>query len=242
MTSLEVKSVSKSYNNRVACRDINLRFDQGKITGIFGANGAGKSTSFHMISGLIRPDSGSIFLGSDDISHLALYQRASFGLGFLPQDESVFRGLTVEQNLQCMLQLCHLTKAERQQRLEYLINAFSLSKVRFTLGHLLSGGERRRTEIARAMANKPKFLLLDEPFSGVDPISIQEIKTLLKTIQKNDGVGVVITDHNVVATLPMCDYAFIMHLGKVIAEGPPQEIANNSLARKHYLGDSLDAN
>ena len=241
MTMLELKSVSKSYRNRKACDQISLRFAQGKTVGIFGANGAGKSTCFHMITGLIKPDSGKITISDQDISYLPLHQRASFGLSFLPQDKSIFQGMTVEQNLMSILELSGKNRSECRKRLEVLIDQFSLSKVRFTLGNLLSGGERRRTEIARAMANKPKFLLLDEPFSGVDPISIQEIKTLLKTVQSVEGIGVVITDHNVVATLPLCDYAYIVHLGKVIAEGSPEEIAANPLAREYYLGDTLSS-
>ena len=239
--TLEIKSVCKSYQKYLACNNINLSFPQGKVVGLFGANGAGKSTSFHLITGLIQPDSGGIYIDGTDITHQPLHKRASFGISFLPQDKSVFQGMTVEQNIMSVLQLTRSSRQEKTQRLDALIDHFSLHKVRHTQGNLLSGGERRRTEIARAMANQPKFLLLDEPFSGVDPISIQEIKSLIRMLQTEHQVGIVITDHNVAATLPICDYAYIMHLGEVLAQGTPQEIAQNTLAKQHYLGDVLES-
>lgn len=236
---LEIKQVNKFYKQYQACCDITMRFPEGEIVGLFGANGAGKSTCFHIITGLIKPDSGSITLGNTDITTHPIYKRAEIGLSFLPQDKSIFLGLTVEQNIMSVLELSKKNKDEKKSRLETLIDQFNLSKVRHTLGSLLSGGERRRTEIARTMANNPKFILLDEPFSGVDPISIQEIKNLLHEIQKRDKVGILISDHNVSATLPICHYSYIMHLGKILAEGTPQEITKNVKAQKYYLGDSL---
>ncbi len=236
---LEIKQVNKFYKQYQACCDITMHFAEDKIVGLFGANGAGKSTCFHIMTGLITPDSGKILLGNTDITSYPIYKRAEIGLSFLPQDRSIFLGLTVEQNIMSVLELSKKSNDEKRNRLETLIDEFSLSKVRHTLGSLLSGGERRRTEIARTMANNPRFILLDEPFSGVDPISIQEIKNLLHTIQKKDKVGILISDHNVGATLPICDYAYIMHLGKILAEGTPHEISKNDKAQKYYLGDSL---
>lgn len=237
---LQVKSISKTYNNYQACKNINLTFKQGEIVGLFGANGAGKSTCFHLITGLIKPDSGHIHIDKTDITNKPLHQRAAHGLSFLPQDKSIFQGMTVEQNIYSILELSKKKSSEKKQRLEELIDYFSLSKVRHTQGSLLSGGERRKTEIARAMSNNPKFILLDEPFSGVDPISIQEIKELLKRIQENAKVGIIITDHNVSATLPICDFAYIMHMGEVLTKGTPSEIIECPLTKKHYLGNSLN--
>lgn len=237
---LEVKSISKSYQRYQACKQIDLSFRQGQIVGLFGANGAGKSTCFHIITGLIKPDHGSIFINDHDITHKPLHQRATHGISYLPQDSSIFQSLTVEQNILSVLELSNLSPKERKKRLESLIDKFSLSKVRHTQGSLLSGGERRRTEVARAMANHPQFLLLDEPFSGVDPIAVHEIKVLLHNIQKELQVGIIITDHNVTATLPLCDYAYIMHLGEVLTQGTPEEVRTCPIAKKYYLGNSLD--
>jgi lipopolysaccharide export system ATP-binding protein len=237
---LEVKSISKSYQRYQACKEIDLTFKQGKIVGLFGANGAGKSTCFHIITGLIKPDSGTITINNLDITHKPLHQRATHGISYLPQDSSIFQSLTVEQNILAVLELSKIDTKERKNRLESLIDKFSLSKVRHTQGSLLSGGERRRTEVARAMANHPQFLLLDEPFSGVDPIAVHEIKVLLQNIQKELQVGIIITDHNVAATLPMCDYAYIMHLGEVLTQGSPEQVRNCPVAKKYYLGDSLE--
>jgi lipopolysaccharide export system ATP-binding protein len=206
---LSVEKVCKSYGNYAACSDISMKLEPKKIIGLFGANGAGKSTCFHMITGLIKPDSGQIKIDTDDITAFPIYQRASLGLSFLPQDKSIFQDLTVEENILSILEITEKNKKTRVKQLELMIDQFCLNKVRYTLGKLLSGGERRRTEIARAMASKPKFVLLDEPFSGVDPISIQEIKALLKETLTRSDVGILISDHNVSATLPFCDYADI---------------------------------
>ena len=237
---LSVKNINKAYQSYQACTNINISFKKGKIIGLFGANGAGKSTCFHMITGLIKPDSGQIIIDDQNITNYSIHKRAKLGLSFLPQDKSVFQGMSVEQNILSILELSNHSQKEQKNRLEELIDSFSLSKVRHTLGSLLSGGERRRTEIARAMANKPRYILLDEPFSGVDPISIQEIKYLLKALQQKDQVGILITDHNVNATLPICDYAYIIHKGCILTEGNQEDIKNCDLARKHYLGNSLE--
>ena len=233
---LSVEKVSKSYGSYAACSDISMQLEPKKIVGLFGANGAGKSTCFHMITGLIKPDSGQIKIDTNDITAYPIYQRASLGLSFLPQDKSIFQDLTVEENILSILELTEKNKKMREKQLELMIDQFCLNKVRFTLGKLLSGGERRRTEIARAMASKPKFVLLDEPFSGVDPISIQEIKILLKETLAHSDVGILISDHNVGATLPFCDYAYILHQGKKLAEGTPDTIAHNEMAKKYYFG------
>jgi lipopolysaccharide export system ATP-binding protein len=233
---LSVEKVCKSYGNYAACSDISMKLEPKKIIGLFGANGAGKSTCFHMITGLIKPDSGQIKIDTDDITAFPIYQRASLGLSFLPQDKSIFQDLTVEENILSILEITEKNKKTRVKQLELMIDQFCLNKVRYTLGKLLSGGERRRTEIARAMASKPKFVLLDEPFSGVDPISIQEIKALLKETLTRSDVGILISDHNVSATLPFCDYAYILHQGKKLAEGTPDMIAHNEMAKKYYFG------
>ena len=236
---LTVKNINKSYYRYQACTDINLTLHHGKIVGLFGTNGAGKSTCFHIITGLIKPDCGKVYINGNDITHQPIHKRAQLGLSFLPQDKSIFQDMNVEENILCVLQLSRAKKHEIKKRLETLINNFGLNKVRHTLGNLLSGGERRRTEIARAMASNPQYILLDEPFSGVDPISIQEIKNLLKERQQQDGIGMLITDHNVSATLPLCDYSYIIHKGKVLTEGTQEDILNCSLAKQYYLGNSL---
>ena len=234
---LTVKNLVKKFQNRIVCDNISLHCPAGKIIGLFGANGAGKSTCFHMITGLIMPDSGEILINQTHISHLRLHERAAKGLCFLPQDKSIFHGLTVEQNILAVAELFHKNK---KQQLEALLNYFNLSNIRHTPASLLSGGQRRRTEVARAMAAKPKFLCLDEPFSGIDPISIKEIINLLKKLQMEKNIGILITDHHVTATLPFCDYAYILHNGKILANGTPQNLKNNVRAREHYLGDILD--
>ncbi|MEC8882204.1 MAG: LPS export ABC transporter ATP-binding protein [Pseudomonadota bacterium] len=236
---LSIKNIKKSYQNYLACNNINISFQKGKIIGLFGANGAGKSSCFHIITGLIKPDSGNIYIDDKNITQLPIHKRAKLGLSFLPQDKSIFQGMSVEQNIASILELSSRSRNEQKKRLEELIDRFGLNKSRHTLGSLLSGGERRRTEIARAMANKPQYILLDEPFSGVDPISIQEIKNLLKELQEQDKIGILITDHNVGATLPICDYAYIIHKGEILTEGTQQDIQNCKLARQYYLGDSL---
>ena len=237
---LEIKNISKSYGTFNACIDINLSLKKNQIVGLFGANGAGKSTCFHIMTGLIQPDNGTVTLNNENITFQPVYQRAGSGLSFLPQDKSIFTGMSVEENILCVLEIMTPNKTKQQQQLDRLIDRFNLNKVRKTAGNLLSGGERRRTEIARAVATDPEFILLDEPFSGVDPISIQEIKQLLADIQAHDQTGILISDHNVNATLPICDYAYIIHQGKKLAEGTPCELKKNQAAIQNYFGKSGD--
>ena len=233
---LQIKNINKSYGAFKACLNIDIILRKNQIVGLFGANGAGKSTCFHIMTGLIQPDSGSVFLNEKNITKDPIYQRASSGLSFLPQDKSIFTGMTVEENILSVLEIMIPSKSKQQKQLDILIDRFNLNKVRKTNGNLLSGGERRRTEIARAVATSPQFILLDEPFSGVDPISIQEIKRLLADIQAYDQTGILISDHNVNATLPICDYAYIIHQGKTLAEGTPDALRTNQAAIQHYFG------
>ncbi len=235
---LYAEGLCKRYGKRTVVDDVNFAVRRGEIVGLLGPNGAGKTTMFVMIVGLIRPDGGSIFLDGREITRLPMYQRTRLGLGYLPQDPSIFRKLTVEDNLRAVLELRSLPRDAQDEKLEELLAEFNLEGVRLQRGSQLSGGERRRTEIARALALDPSFLFLDEPFAGIDPIAVAEIQEMVTRLRSRN-LGVIITDHNVRETLRTTDRAYILHLGKVLISGTTEELAANPLARQHYLGSSF---
>ncbi|MGY0038657.1 LPS export ABC transporter ATP-binding protein [Pedobacter sp. NJ-S-72] len=218
--------------------DVSFSVSQGEIVGLLGPNGAGKTTSFYMIVGLIKPNEGNIYLGDEDITKDAMYRRAQKGIGYLAQEASVFRKLSVEDNILSILEMTTMTRVEREEKLEELIDEFSLHKVRRNRGDLLSGGERRRTEIARALAASPNFILLDEPFAGVDPIAVEEIQTIVAKLSKQN-IGILITDHNVQETLSITDRAYLLFEGKILESGTPEVLAANEMVRKVYLGSNF---
>lgn len=233
---LSMQHLGKRYGQRWVVKDVSFEIEQGQVVGILGPNGAGKTTSFYMVIGLVLMDKGRVSLGGVDLSKKSMHQRAAYGIGYLPQEASIFRKLTIEENILCVLQMrSDLSQAEQKQELEKLIAEFHLEHVRLSLGMSVSGGERRRCEIARALASNPKFILLDEPFAGVDPISVGDIKEVI-TALKNRGIGVLITDHNVRETLSICQKAYIVSEGSIIAQGSPEEILNNELVQSVYLG------
>lgn len=220
-------------------KDVSFQMQSGQIVGLLGPNGAGKTTSFYMVVGLVRMDKGEIHLDNEDLSHLAMHERARKGIGYLPQEASIFRKLTIAENIMAILETRKdLNKQQRQQRLNELLADFKIGHIKDSLGMSVSGGERRRAEIARALAADPKFMLLDEPFAGVDPISVGDIKEIIRNL-KERGIGVLITDHNVRETLAICEHAYIVSEGSVIAEGSPQDILENEQVRKVYLGDDF---
>ena len=235
---LEAKKIEKSYKSRKVVNGIDLELKQGEIVGLLGPNGAGKTTCFYMIVGLIKCDNGLISINEIDISNEPMYKRAKQGIGYLAQEASVFRKLTVEENIKAVLELTDKSKSEQENNLENLINEFSLEKVRKNRGDLLSGGERRRTEIARALATDPKFLLLDEPFAGVDPIAVEEIQKIIAHL-KSKNIGVLITDHNVQETLAITDRTYLMFEGKILKSGKPEDLAQDEIVRKVYLGQNF---
>ncbi|NMD09087.1 MAG: LPS export ABC transporter ATP-binding protein [Phyllobacteriaceae bacterium] len=230
--------LAKSYRNRPVVRNVSVSVRRGEAVGLLGPNGAGKTTVFYMITGLIAADKGSIKLDGEDITHLPMYQRARLGIGYLPQESSIFRGLTVEQNLRAVLELHEKDKARRERQLRELYDEFSSAHLRHSPAVALSGGERRRVEIARALAARPQYMLLDEPFAGIDPIAIGDIRVLVRQLTAR-GIGVLITDHNVRETLELIDRALIIHEGHVLTEGSPQEIVNDPDVRRYYLGESF---
>ena len=235
MRKLRAENLKKSFKNHVAVGGVSFEVPQGKVIGLLGPNGAGKTTSFYMVVGLLQPDQGRVLLDDLDITSLAMYERARHGVGYLPQEASVFRKLTVYQNIYAVLEAQELSPQTCRSRTEALLEEFSLMRVKDSYGALLSGGERRRVEIARALALKPNFLLLDEPFAGIDPIAVGDIQELIAGL-RDRGVGVLITDHNVRETLKICDYAYILISGGIEEEGPPSEIAKSAKARDNYLG------
>ena len=236
MSVLSVQRISKSFRSRQVVSDISLTINSSEIVGLLGPNGAGKTTSFHMIVGLIPCDNGEIYLDNKDISMLPMEKRARLGLGYLPQESSIFRKLTVEENILAVLELRkNLSRAEAKRRTEALLHEFHVSHLRDSLGMSLSGGERRRVEIARALATEPQFLLLDEPFAGIDPISINDIQRITGYLREK-GIGILITDHNVWEALGACDRVYIVNEGKILAEGTPDEILANETVRDVYLG------
>lgn len=235
---LQALNLGKSYGDKPAVRDVSITIHRGEAVGLLGPNGAGKTTSFYMIMGLIRPDYGTISLDGNDITNLPVYRRARLGVGYLPQEASIFRGLTVEENILAVLELSDPVKETRQIKLEELLAEFSISHLRRTPAVALSGGERRRVEIARALASNPAFILLDEPLAGIDPVAVNDIKELISHL-KDRGIGVLITDHNVREALDLLDRAYIIHNGTVLMEGTPQEIVVNKEVRRVYLGEKF---
>ena len=237
-SGLHVTGLEKSYRKRRVVRDVSLRLDRGEVVGLLGPNGAGKTTCFYMVIGLIPSDAGTIALDGLDISGLPMYRRARLGLGYLPQEASIFRGLTVEQNVMAVLELVERDRAERRRRLEELLAEFSITHLRHSPAPALSGGERRRVEIARCLASDPSFILLDEPFAGVDPIAVHDIRTLVSHL-KGREIGVLITDHNVRETLGIIDRAYILHDGTVLMSGTPEEVVRDPNVRRVYLGEEF---
>ncbi|MDR1609396.1 MAG: LPS export ABC transporter ATP-binding protein [Holosporales bacterium] len=235
---LEAHNISKSFRDRVILSDVSLSFNTGEVVGLLGPNGAGKTTLFLVLSGIIRATSGDIILANRKITSLKMYQKARAGLVYLPQDPSIFRGLSVEDNIRAILQISKLSKADLETRLDELLEAFSIEHLRKAKATLLSGGERRRLEIARAFATRPSFLMLDEPFSGVDPISISDISEIIKNL-KESKIGVILTDHNVVETLKVIDRGYVIAGGHILANGTPDEISGNQEVRMRYLGSAF---
>lgn len=236
---LRAEHLVKKYKSRKVVNDISVRVNTGEIVGLLGPNGAGKTTSFYMIVGLIKPNEGHIFLDTEDITELPMYQRAKRGIGYLAQEASVFRKLSVEDNILSVLEMTKKTKKEQKEKCEMLLEEFSLTHVRKNLGQVLSGGERRRTEIARALAVDPNFVLLDEPFAGVDPIAVEEIQTIVAQL-KNKNIGILITDHNVNETLSITDRAYLMFEGRLLKAGTAEELASDEQVRKVYLGKHFE--
>ena len=235
---LEVRSIAKSYDRRAVLHDVSLAVHQGEVVGLLGPNGAGKTTCFYSVMGLVKPDAGRIFLDGQDITDLPMYRRAVLGLGYLPQETSIFRGLTVEQNILAVLEVSESDPHEVSRRLEQLLDEFGLTRLRDSPAMALSGGERRRCEIARALAANPSIMLLDEPFAGIDPISISDIRELVRELKKR-GIGVLITDHNVRETLDIVDRACIIYDGQVLFQGTPEALVADSEVRRLYLGESF---
>jgi lipopolysaccharide export system ATP-binding protein len=236
---LYTENIFKQYKKRVVVGGVSVEVSQGEIVGLLGPNGAGKTTSFYMIVGLIRPDEGKVFLDEKEITGLPMYQRAQMGIGYLPQEVSVFRNLSVEDNILAVLQMTGMKKKEQQEKLESLLEEFHLTHVRKNLGVRLSGGEKRRTEIARTLATDPKFILLDEPFAGVDPIAVEDIQSIVAQL-KNKNIGVLITDHNVQETLQITDRAYLLFEGKILKSGTAEELAADPVVRKVYLGQNFE--
>ena len=240
--ALRAEGLVKRYRRRTVVDGVSIRVQEGTCVGLLGPNGAGKTTTFHMVVGMVRPDAGDVYLedgaGSKRITRMPMYRRARLGIGYLAQEESVFGAMTVEDNLRAVLDFHKVTKAQREARVEELIDEFGLEVVRRSKGHQLSGGERRRTEIARALATRPRFILLDEPFAGVDPIAVEDIMRIVVALRER-GIGVLITDHNVHETLAITDRAYLLYDGKIFMEGTAQELAENEEVRRRYLGESF---
>ena len=235
---LHTTEIKKAYKGRDVVKGVSVEVKQGEIVGLLGPNGAGKTTSFYMIVGLVKPDSGTVYLDGEDITKLPMYKRSQMGLGYLPQEVSVFRKLSVEDNIMAILEMTDLDKTQREKRLEQLLEEFSLTHVRKNLGNLLSGGEKRRTEIARALATNPKFVLLDEPFAGVDPIAVEDIQSIVTEL-KSRNIGILITDHNVQETLSITDRAYLLFEGSILKSGTAEELAADEHVRKVYLGQNF---
>ena len=237
--TITVRGVCKTYKGRRVVNQASLYIKKGEIVGLLGPNGAGKTTTFYMVVGLVKPDEGHVFYNDKDITKLAMYQRARIGVGYLPQEASVFRKLTVKENINIILEGINISQKERKNRLENLLEDLDIGRLSDSLGYALSGGERRRVEIARALAAEPSFILLDEPFAGVDPIAVNDIQSIVIKLQKEKGLGILITDHNVRETLAIVDRAYIMNTGTILVSGTAQEIAHNETAKKFYLGDKF---
>jgi lipopolysaccharide export system ATP-binding protein len=236
---LKAVNIFKHYKRRTVVNGVSVHVDQGEIVGLLGPNGAGKTTSFYMIVGLVKPNEGKVLLDDEDITDLAMYRRAQKGIGYLPQEASVFRKLSVEDNIRAILEMTGKSKAEQAAKLEELLNEFSLQHVRKNMGDVLSGGERRRTEIARALATEPRFILLDEPFAGVDPIAVEDIQAIVAKL-KEKNIGILITDHNVQETLSITDRAYLLFEGKILKQGTAEELAADETVRRVYLGKNFE--
>lgn len=236
---LHAKDITKTYRSRRVVNKVSVTVEQGEIVGLLGPNGAGKTTSFYMIVGLIKPLTGHIYLDETDITKYPMYKRAQSGIGYLAQEASVFRKLTVEQNIKSVLELTNLSTQEQKEKTEALLEEFGLTHIRKSRGDLLSGGERRRTEIARALATDPKFVLLDEPFAGVDPVAVEDIQKIVAHLKKRN-IGILITDHNVQETLAITDRTYLMFEGKILKTGTPKELAEDEMVRKVYLGQNFE--
>jgi lipopolysaccharide export system ATP-binding protein len=236
--SIRAEHLIKRYSKRTVVNDVSLELKEGEIVGLLGPNGAGKTTSFYMMVGMVKPSEGNVYLNDKKITSMAMYRRARLGVSYLPQEASIFRKLSVENNILAILQLQSMKRSERKERLEQLLEDFRITHIRKSKGYMLSGGERRRCEIARALASNPKFIFLDEPFAGIDPITVEEIMHLVKKL-KEKGIGVLITDHNVHETLSITDRAYILIDGKIFCSGSAEEIADNEEVRKRYLGETF---
>jgi len=236
---LHAKNLVKKYGSRTVVKEVSIEVEQGEIVGLLGPNGAGKTTTFYMMVGFIKPNAGKVFLDEREITKLAMYKRAQIGLGYLPQEPSVFRKLSVEDNIMAVLEMTKLSKKERVSRMEMLLDEFTLNKVRKSNGDTLSGGERRRTEIARALATDPNFILLDEPFAGIDPIAVEDIQSIVAQL-KDRNIGILITDHNVQETLSITDRAYLMFEGSILRTGTAEELAADEMVRKVYLGQNFE--
>ena len=236
---LKAQNLMKSYSGKKVVKDISLTVNQGEIVDLLGPNGAGKTTSFYMIVGLIKPNGGEIYLDNQEITKYPMYKRAQSGIGYLAQEASVFRKLSVEDNILSVLQLTRLTKKQQLEKMESLIDEFGLNHIRKNRGDLLSGGERRRTEIARALATDPSFILLDEPFAGVDPVAVEDIQRIISKLTKKN-IGILITDHNVQETLAITDRTYLMFEGNILKDGKPEELAEDEIVRKVYLGQNFE--
>ncbi len=237
--TIKTRNLVKIYGSRTVVNDVSFDVRQGEIVGLLGPNGAGKTTSFYQVVGLVKPDSGNVYLGEEDITTLPMYRRAKKGIGYLPQEASVFRKLSVEDNIKAVLEMTPMSRAEQREKLEELLSEFRLHHVRKNNGDTLSGGERRRTEIARALAVNPKFILLDEPFAGVDPIAVEDIQEIIAKLKYKD-IGILITDHNVNETLSICDRAYLLIDGKIFRHGTAEELAGDEHVRRLYLGRNFE--
>ena len=236
---LYTKNIQKSYKGKKVVKGVSIEVNQGEIVGLLGPNGAGKTTSFYMIVGLVRPDVGKVYLDETEITRLPMYKRAQMGIGYLPQEISVFRKLSVEDNIMAILEMTDKTPTQRKERLEELLDEFNLNDFRKTLGNRLSGGEKRRTEIARALATDPKFVLLDEPFAGVDPIAVEDIQSIVSDLKKKN-IGILITDHNVQETLSITDRTYLLFEGSILKSGTAEELASDEQVRRVYLGRNFE--
>ncbi len=235
---LHTSHLKKTYKGRDVVKEVSIELNQGEIVGLLGPNGAGKTTSFYIIVGLVKPDEGRVYLDETDITYYPMYKRSQLGIGYLPQEVSVFRKLSVEDNIMAILEMTDLNKSDRKEKLERLLEEFSLTHVRKNLGNRLSGGEKRRTEIARALATNPKFVLLDEPFAGVDPIAVEDIQSIISDLRKRN-IGILITDHNVQETLSITDRAYLLFEGRILKSGTAEELAADEQVRRVYLGQNF---